>query len=151
MSSDSWMLPEWSLIDSETTNFSKFSRFMKSPVFRGVPLSHGEIKDTIGQSVKTYGDSCRDCFISLSSTRDIWGQRGSGNVWWRNPNLIEMLPPADPEECFAPCAPGRGVWACQVHRWTCPWVEIQVSTIIRSHATRRCNRTAQSRAQTTQR
>ena len=37
------------------------------------------------------------------------------------------------------CALGRGVCACQVHRWTCPCVEIQVSMIIRPHATHQLN------------
>ena len=43
------------------------------------------------------------------------------------------------------------VRACQVHRWTCPWVEIQVSMIIRPHATSQRNRTTQSRAWSSQR
>ena len=41
--------------------------------------------------------------------------------------------------------------ACQVHRWTCPWVEIQVSMIIRPHATRQQSRTTPSRARLSQR
>ena len=49
------------------------------------------------------------------------------------------------------CAPGRGVCACQVHRWTYRWVEIQIFMIIIPHATRQRNRTAESGAQTTQR
>ena len=43
------------------------------------------------------------------------------------------------------------VCACQVHRWTCPWVEIQVSMIIRPHATREHNPATESRARSTQR
>ena len=45
---------------------------------------------------------------------------------------------------LAKCAPGRGVYAC---RGTCPWVEIQVFLIIRSHATRKRKQITQSGAQ----
>ena len=43
------------------------------------------------------------------------------------------------------------VRACQVHRWTCPWVEIQVSMTTRPHAIRQRNRTMQSRERSSQR
>ena len=43
------------------------------------------------------------------------------------------------------------VRACQVHRWTCPWVEIQDFMIIRPHATIQRNRITQSRALLSQR
>ena len=39
------------------------------------------------------------------------------------------------------------VLACRVHWWTCPWVEIQVSMIIRPHATSQRNTTTISRTQ----
>ena len=48
--------------------------------------------------------------------------------------------------CFLNYVPWR-----RVLRTTCPWVEIQVSIIIRPHAPRQKNLTAPSRAQTTQR
>ena len=44
-----------------------------------------------------------------------------------------------------------GVCTCRVHRWTCRWVDIQISMIIILHATRQRNRTIQSRARSSQR
>ena len=47
---------------------------------------------------KQLWDSLRVCFISLVSCDVMLGQRASGYAWWRKPNFLEMLPPADTEE-----------------------------------------------------
>ena len=102
------------------------------------PVSHGDQ----GFHRKNDGGSCWVCFIALRSCDVILGQRGSESVWWRNPNFLEMLPPADPEEeCCAPLEPeivwikcGLGKQTCSIHAKH-GWVRstLQKTDFVRNH------------------
>ena len=81
-----------------STTFGRFVQLIFSssesvPMFGRIPSSDRDGVNTIGKSIKNYGDPYRVWFIWWTWSPDELGQRGSGTPWWMKPLGAIWRPP----------------------------------------------------------